>query len=186
MSQRSGHDSRSRPELDLRRAHSSSNTQGGRTATIADELLSDGSQSQQERPPSPGLPLHRDSGMSNLELHDTAAGVSSRRRGNGGFGNAAATGDYSSFSQEENDFNEKDYLLDRSDGRGIPVASTSKNTLFSTKEKEKWSKLIPEDVLGGTSSSRTRSRGGRQQRSGFGGVVSCYTYSAAKLSRARH
>lgn len=175
MSQRSSSNSRSRPNLDLRRAQSggsNTNSEGARAASLADELFSDGSLSQELRPPSPGLPLHRDPGMSNLELHDTAAGVSSRRRGNGGaFGGASslsttANGDHSTFAQEEQDFDEKDYLMDR------PDASTSKSTLFSTKEKEKWSKLIPEDIIGGSSSSRTRTRGAGLQQSGLKAVVS--------------
>jgi hypothetical protein len=172
MSQRSSSNSRSRPNLDLRRAQSSgnnSNSEGARAASLADELFSDGSLDQERRPPSPGLPLHRDPGMSNLELHDTAAGVSSRRRGNGGgfsTPTTTANGDHLTFAQDETEFNEKDYLMDR------PDANISKSTLFSTKEKEKWAKLIPEDIIGGSSSSRTRARGPGLQRSGFKGVVS--------------
>lgn len=178
MALRSGHDSRQRPDLDLRKEHASvgGRSEYKRSTSIADELLSDGALSQDHRPPSPGLPLHRDPGMSNLELHDTAAGVSSRRRGNGnGFGTPSGPAMYptSTFAQDENEFSEKDYLVDRNDGRSSPpIASTSKSTLFNTKEKEKWSKLIPEDILGGTSSSRSRRPGSRQYRSGFGGVVS--------------
>lgn len=70
--------------------------------------------------------------------------------------------------------------MDRDNGGGRsspPLASTSKSTLFNNKEKEKWSKLIPEDLIGGSSASRSRRPGSRQRRSGFGGVVSlsrCY------------
>lgn len=180
MSHRSAHDSRQRSDLDLRKEHNGSKSGLNRSTSFADELFSDGSASYDQRPPSPGLPLHRDPGMSNLELHDTAAGVSSRRRGNGTAinGGSPAMGTHSTsstFVQDDNDYtNEKDYLMDRdhTTRNSPPLASTSKATLFNTKEKEKWSKLIPEDIIGGSSSLRARRPGSRQRRSGLSGVVS--------------
>lgn len=154
-----------------------------RSASIRDELLSDGSLSLQGsgRPPSPGLPLHRDpGGMSNLELHDTASGVSSRRRGHGTGGGGGTLNGSTPYingnNHDEPDYTEKDYLVDREDNdtrTAASNASTSKNTIYSDKEKEKWSKLIPEDLLGGSSSSsRTRRAGTTKHRTGLPGIVS--------------
>jgi hypothetical protein len=174
MSQRSNRDSsnstsKSRQDLDFRRLNSG--VDGSRNPSFTEELLSDGA----IRPPSPGLPLHRDTGMSNLELHDTAAGVSSRRRGQTNGAGVGSSSVHTTLAQDDTDYNEKDYLMDRrsSEDAGISTASTSKGTPYSNKEKEKWSKLIPEDLLGGSSSTRSRRPGARQHRSGFRGVVSC-------------
>ena len=146
--------------------------------SIADDLLSDDT-AYIRRPPSPGLPLHRDTAMSNLELHGSGAGAQQRRRGGAGAGGAGASSAPSSRpgsgsgtdgstrgmrayeghdgdDNDDDDMNEKDYLMDRP---ALPVSSS---------EKDKWSKLIPEDVGG----ARRRAGGGPGSRKqGLAGLV---------------
>lgn len=98
--------------------------------------------------------------MSKLELHESGSG-SQRRRG-AGAGATANGGPGTSLFEDSHD--EKDYLLDRSDKE----LDTRRREDVNGKEKEKWSRLIPEDLLGGRAQSRQPAR---QRRSGLLGVV---------------
>lgn len=130
--------------------------------------------------------------MSNLELHEGTG--SSRRRGIG----AAATGANASASANashatmypvngiqgsddedhhrddggklNSDYNEKDYLLDRDPSEALG-GGPGLDKEREKEKKDKWSRLIPQDLVKGKRSSGSgTSRVPR--RSGFNGVVS--------------
>lgn len=128
--------------------------------SLSESLL--GESEPYARPPSPGLPLHRETAMSNLELHESGT-ASQRRRGIGGASNGGpGTTPYGANGGYEDVQDEKDYLLDRSD------KELDTRRRDNGKEKEKWSKLIPEDLLGGRAHAKQPAR---QRRSGLFGVV---------------
>lgn len=149
--------------LNLRSRSSNSNignsSSNNETRSFGEELL--GEQLEGRRPPSPGLPLHRDTSnngrMSNLELHESNA-QQRRRGGPAAMNSGTGTGTYAEDVAANGDSNEKDYLMDRPDDD----EEDSKKRLAGDKEKDKWSKLIPEDLLGGRTKPKqqlNRSRG---------------------------
>ena len=146
-------------------SHSSLSGPPSASRSLSESLLGEGGQEEEyARPPSPGLPLHREtSGMSNLELHESGSAASQRRHG-GPASTSSGTASYGANGMLD-DLNEKDYLLDRPDN-GL---ANGRRRDDNGKEKEKWSKLIPEDLLGGRANAR---HSARQRRSGLSGVVS--------------
>lgn len=131
--------------------------------------------SSKSRSASGGLPLHRD--MSNLELHESTA--ASRRRGvnnDGSAGHRVADGTGTTAVNGAYSSAEKDYLLDRDPNSLATSKSTSSgiDDGYNSKEKDKWSRLIPTELAGGRAAPNSGSQlaAKYRRRPGFAYIVS--------------
>ena len=127
---------------------------GTGTQAISIGSSGNGEENGNHRPPSPGLPLHRDTSNTasrNMELHEGAsASASSRRRAPAGSATPSTTAVQpmkGGAIEEHPDANsEKDYLIDKHDEDKHDEDELEPRTRYSEREKEKWSRLIPEDL----------------------------------------
>jgi hypothetical protein len=120
--------------------------------------------------------------MSNLDIHDSNSSAS-RRRGGAATTTAAERANMYPVNgvngDDDDDANKKDYLMDTR-------PHMSQNAYSSDKEKEKWARLIPQELSGSSSRSSLNKQKNRAiDPSTQAGLVSVYFQSKRCMKRRR-